>query len=888
MENQPMTMVLNKPAMKPQVAAPSLSSDIVSHEEPYKTYNVDSIEVQNLFVPPKSLDIPVKVTSFPEFSISNQIDNVILGTESNSSQMEISQPSTHPSQILLLSPQPVLDSSDMDNFPAIIPSILSSSHTLEETPVAQGQNIAQNQKYCGICRICALQTEKFLPLFHGEGITLGLVEKIHQCLPIKVSQTDDLPQQICSDCTSKLNLCHNFINLSIEGSVKLKSVLTSWSKSEIQEEECSVIVEATEENNGDMPNIDVSTPREADTNQHILEPQISTSNEEDHSIVLNFDTGDFVTSRRPALTKDRQWSCDECDFQASRQSALTLHKQNKHKMEQNVSEPVKNIDLSQEEENLLFVCEFCDKKFLSKRKWKKHILCHTKSGPQDREIIQACSVCSETFSNSKNLQEHLKNVHNLDEESKYNCDKCDKSFRLSRSLDIHLATHSNETPYLCDICGKSFKHGSNLSSHKKSHADSKATHRHACDLCPKSFPSKFHLSEHKNVHLNLTPYPCGICGKKFHRRIQLRQHRIIHSQSSYECPQCGVAFNRRGNMTQHMKRHMKELKFTCKVCKESFQTLSEVVQHRRQHTEQELTNFTKEPPGPSGSQPDTKFQCEICNKQLSNRRTLDYHVRSYHTQERPYHCQYCTESFVSREGCLVHERHHTGEKPYSCSECEMRFRCSSNLAQHLKTHRDDRPWACSHCPKSFKRKGILAVHMRTHTGEKPFCCDMCGRRFAQKNDMLKHQQTHTAAKQTFVCGDCSWSFHTRKELNKHRRAHHINSRVESNLNCISVLPSHSQAVLITDDFCHYPVTIVEGSDVIVQQIEDIGEHSQIVEVNPNESNPQIVHFTDDSLLQAVVSESQILTIQAPGQEVLQVEDGSAAKPVISTTMDQTW
>ncbi|XP_026292273.1 zinc finger protein 271 [Frankliniella occidentalis] len=822
----------------------------------------------------------VKTTQFSDFPSETLVpkDNDIVAHSCESGEP----------QILYITAENDVNTSDFNNLETQMTSVINADSANIPEASFFTEKTLQCEKYQDMCRICAKETDNCILVFSNEGLALSLVDKIHHCLPIKISENDGLPQQICNSCASKLQTSYELFNISVAGDAKLKAMSLMLAQLDMPTDNCCIIKDGRAEDNDAITRITKKPKLQA------LESSFPTNSVADAQQTI-------IPSEE---TEKRPWSCSECDYKASRQTSLALHVQNKHKRE-NDEIPDNKLD-DAVAEKLEYICGYCDKCFGSEAKLKKHTLLHTKLSTEKQSDPRSCSLCNEKFSTYKKLRAHVKCAHNVEEEPKYNCDRCDKSYRLAGSLDIHRATHSNETPYLCDICGKSFKHGSNLRCHKRSHVEGKLTHRFSCDKCPKTFPSRFQLSEHANVHLNATPYACGVCGKKFHRRIQLRQHRIIHnSESSYECPQCGVCFNRRGNMTQHMKRHSKERKFVCKVCKESFQSLSEVVQHRREHTEKEsftplengefscskcekLFSSVSDLDEHTKSHSDIKFECEICNKLLSNRRTLDYHMRCFHTQERPFSCQYCSESFVAREACTVHERIHTGEKPYSCSECKMSFRCSSNLAQHLNTHSDNRPWACEHCPKRFKRKGILLVHMRTHTGEKPFCCDICGRRFSQKNDMLKHQHTHSSAKQTFLCVDCNWPFHTRKELNKHRRTHHIPTEVQSNANITSAPSIESQALLIRDDLSQFPVTILEeGSNLIVHQIEDLGKDTQIVELNPNEPNPQIIHFTD-SLLQTVVPQYQILTVQAPSvQQMVQFDVGPSVSTIAPTPTSQS-
>lgn len=930
----------------------TLSSDSSAFPEGYKNDTSHSNTYEPIYQDsPDSTVLTGKVSDFSEFSPAAfaVLNDSPIVTQGNPDQLDISQQIPDQSQLLFLASDTIINSSDFGNVSTAVPSVINpTSSIFGGTEVAMPDKIFQSHET--LCRICANETAKPLPLFHSDGISLDLVEKIHRCLPIKVSEDDDLPQHICEDCAMKLQTCDGLISLSIAGNAKLKTMAWMWTKLESQPKVGDEGKRGANEGKGPLTMIMMKevTPQtlkpeyinhsqhtegeqqtlelcsnesqQTEVDKDLLGLELTDDGEKEESEVQgldqsfpgdgrkSFDTSVTSKPEKCMILVARTWSCSECDYKATRQSSLTQHKRHKHSTDTNKREPSTEEQENEANLKLQMTCEYCGKSFRSKANWKRHQNFHT-MGFQQKEVpetLQTCSLCNEDFTNVKRLQFHLKRVHNVREEVKHSCDKCGKSYRLASSLNIHRATHSNEAPYLCDICGKSFKHGSNLRCHRRSHAEDKLTHPHACDICPKSFRSRFHLSEHKNVHLNITPYACDVCGKKFHRRIQLRQHRTIHdSESSHECSQCGACFNRRGNMTQHMKTHLKERKFICKVCKGSFQTLSEVVQHRRQHTHEELVSHLKEKGGyscskclklfssssdlenHSKSHAEMKFECEICNKQLSNRRTLEYHVRSFHTMDRPYSCQHCSETFLSKEVCTVHERRHTGEKPYICSHCKMSFRCSSNLAQHMSTHRDERPWACEHCPKSFKRKGILMVHMRTHTGEKPFCCEICGRRFTQKNDMLKHQQTHTSAKQAFVCVECSWPFHTRKELNKHCKVHH-NTGTQSTLNIAPPLPSHPQTLLITNDLCQFPITILgEGSNVIVHQIEELGKHPQIVELNSADSNSQILHFTE-SLLQTVLPESQIISVQESSNQQVMNFTGEAVGNGLQTSAEENW
>jgi len=108
------------------------------------------------------------------------------------------------------------------------------------------------------------------------------------------------------------------------------------------------------------------------------------------------------------------------------------------------------------------------------------------------------------------------------------------------------------------------------------------------------------------------------------------------------------------------------------------------------------------------------------------------HMKTIHGDTKPYHCNRCDKSYVTKASLTVHERIHTGIKPFSCDECGQMFTQKSNLTTHERTHADIRPFSCDECGQTFVGKADLTVHERTHSGIRPFKCDECGQTFIRK------------------------------------------------------------------------------------------------------------------------------------------------------------
>ncbi|XP_072844602.2 uncharacterized protein LOC110090639 isoform X2 [Pogona vitticeps] len=173
------------------------------------------------------------------------------------------------------------------------------------------------------------------------------------------------------------------------------------------------------------------------------------------------------------------------------------------------------------------------------------------------------------------------------------------------------------------------------------------------------------------------------------------------------------------------------------------------------------------------------FRCWHCGQSFSSSIKLVTHERSHvgeklytcsccgesertHTGQKPHKCSHCGSTF----GWNPQERIQGGEKPYTCSECGKSSSQRSDLLKHQRTHTGEKPYKCSVCGKSFRNGSDLKVHQRIHTGEKPYKCLDCGKCFSRSSHFISHERIHTE-----VCSYCGKSFSQKSELIKHKKTH---------------------------------------------------------------------------------------------------------------------
>ena len=363
----------------------------------------------------------------------------------------------------------------------------------------------------------------------------------------------------------------------------------------------------------------------------------------------------------------------------------------------------------------------------------------------------------------------------------------------SSNSDSIIAGSNNNSKFACEECGKSFAKKAGLDSHKKTHS-SNHQNSHACETCGKSFANARNLSVHIRIHTGERPYRCDDCGKTFTQRSMLTVHRRIHTgERPYSCDVCGKNFYQSDHLTKHRRIHTGEKPYACSGCDKRFSDGSALRQHIKRHKES----------GP--------FVCEICDEVVQKKTAYDLHVMDHEGIE-PETCDVCFRRFPTKAAMANHKRIHAKEKVFECRTCDEKFKRLVTLKKHAKyahgisTH-------CKVLPIYDERHNKKANGAANGEVSKPFKCDECNMVFITNGTFLTHQQTHKPNK-LFKCEDCNLSFAKSYTLQVHKQMHLNPLELNVNLtNQVLTLPQANDIPSGTDKISRCPpmVTLPLGA-----------------------------------------------------------------------------
>ncbi|XP_046340411.1 uncharacterized protein LOC124121458 [Haliotis rufescens] len=235
-----------------------------------------------------------------------------------------------------------------------------------------------------------------------------------------------------------------------------------------------------------------------------------------------------------------------------------------------------------------------------------------------------------------------------------------------------------------------------------------------CLECPFVGHSPAELKRHSVLHSENKPFTCGTCGYSSRWKCDLKKHMRTYNHFSsqvsrspglngddsghtdsdepdrperqvFTCTKCPYATTKHHILETHMKIHgtpsssssSSPAKFKCKQCDFQVNDLSNFLQHRVTHSNQNAAASAQASPSPS----DVQRHEEIDAARLKHPRKAMKRLQ----------CSKCDFVCSKRETMEIHEAEHEKELNYKCFYCDMTVNDKESLLDHISTHTEFNP-----------------------------------------------------------------------------------------------------------------------------------------------------------------------------------------------------
>ncbi|PNF33038.1 hypothetical protein B7P43_G16366, partial [Cryptotermes secundus] len=385
------------------------------------------------------------------------------------------------------------------------------------------------------------------------------------------------------------------------------------------------------------------------------------------------------------------------------------------------------------EETSSLICPYCQKKFLVKKIFKRHMAKHTGEWK--------CNKCQRLYSSRATLSSHRCSTK---PNPVYPCHVCKREFLRRSYLDKHMLLHLENHP--CTVCGKKLQSGKVLQNHQNYCRRGKQLEtvgETACPHCNITFSQLVTFRQH--VYQHMYPYMCQQCEERF----RTDPVKVLHtcSETVLNCEMCTEQFSSLLSLSQHQVIHGVP-QFHCYECGQSFHLCENYSSHICSAWEEPRTSHRKRKKAADKRDEESKSvhasgKGEMSEVLSQKKRNADDSSQSGVV------CDVCGEVYKTIHILKAHMQLH-GERKFACQICNKKFHRKDVLQEHHSVHQEAHI-PCPLCNKKLKTKKSLDVHMHRHTGIRRYSCMDCDKvRVEVVGMILKLGHQHTWCHDTGV------------------------------------------------------------------------------------------------------------------------------------------
>uniref|UniRef100_UPI003AB06ED3 transcription factor E4F1 n=1 Tax=Centroberyx gerrardi TaxID=166262 RepID=UPI003AB06ED3 len=394
-----------------------------------------------------------------------------------------------------------------------------------------------------------------------------------------------------------------------------------------------------------------------------------------------------------------------------------------------------------------------------------------------------CQLCEKTFKTTNILRTHM-NTHS--EQKNFSCELCATTFRTKGSLIRHNRRHTDERPYRCTLCGLSFRESGALTRHLKSLTP--CTEKIRFIQCKEILVSK------DGIQKGLEDAPAPLAGQQEVVIVeqQPEEEEVMEAQAAVvSVVEAGSQeVIHRVHFTMEVDGATQEQQVVVEqsqaealaaaaavgdnlICQAIINSgialeTEEAVVEETPHATDEIRKVIIDCPDAGGPMTEIQVKEECVEMETELQETGD--EEDDQISSKLHKCPHCNRSFKGLNYLRFHVKGHLGYKPFKCTLCQKEFLTGYLLKKHMEVHVSERRYKCGECGKLYKTIGHVREHMRAHSDERPYHCTRCNKGYKTKNALQVHQRTHGEEK-PYVCQFCLRGFREKGSLVRHIRHH---------------------------------------------------------------------------------------------------------------------
>lgn len=149
-----------------------------------------------------------------------------------------------------------------------------------------------------------------------------------------------------------------------------------------------------------------------------------------------------------------------------------------------------------------------------------------------------------------------------------------------------------------------------------------------------------------------------------------------------------------------------------------------------------------------------KFECYLCKKKLSEKKTLFPHMNAFHSHQNQFTCPFsmCTKIFYTKDVLDTHTKRRHAKKMVFVAKRKPPAISNVATGRDILKYPVDCAW--KYCKEVFESEDAMNYHAATSHAKgitKTYACYLCKKKCSEKNSLLQHLNAMHGRQQKFKC-----------------------------------------------------------------------------------------------------------------------------------------